>query len=131
MSKYKKTVKVTDPNHNLFGQELAGARVYFDIHHTGNSPDLYLIVTPNGEQRILSTQIDEKHYDDQGREEGLKRLGAKVGDVVMITRSGSGSSNAGFSTNVPHTITAICKYGDDVTFDNGEARMFRPDVVQV
>ncbi|MFX3631871.1 MAG: hypothetical protein ACE3L7_07300 [Candidatus Pristimantibacillus sp.] len=129
---FRKTVRITDTNHKYFGQELPGGCVYYDINHVGDGgPDLYHIVTPEGERRILSTQIDEEHYNDQGRDEGLKRLGAKVGDVVMITRSGSGSSKAGFSTKVPHTITAICKYGDDVTFDNGEARMFRPDVVKV
>ncbi|MFY0545477.1 hypothetical protein [Brevibacillus sp. H7] len=125
-----KKVKVTDPRSPYFGQELEGYCWYYDYLHTGDSPDLYIVKTPEGKKQLLSTQIDEKHYEAQELAEEIERLGANVGDTVMILRTGSGSSVAGFSTKVPHVISHISSSGT-VTFDNGAATMFRPDVERV
>jgi hypothetical protein len=57
----------------------------------------------------------------------LERLGAKVGDMVNIVRSGSGSYRHGWNDKDTHKITKITSNGY-VQFDNGMAEMFRPDV---
>jgi hypothetical protein len=120
-------VKVTNPNSPYCGQEFEGGCIYYDIHHTGNSPDLFVIKTPDGEKRILSTSIDTEHYWEQRRQEHIKKLGANVGDTVLITRSGGGSFKRGFDISKPHKITGINTSGY-VEFDGGEAKTFRPDV---
>jgi len=122
-----KRVKVTDPKSKYFGQEFDGGRIYFDIYYTGNGPDLFQIKTPDGSKRVLSTQIDTEHYENQELTEELERLGANVGDTVIITRSGGGCFRANFDMNLPHKITNIDCSGH-VEFDNGEAKCFRPDV---
>ena len=58
-------------------------------------------------------------------EEGL--LGAKVGDVVRIVESGSGTVGKGFYISDNHVITGIDWTGH-VEFDGGKAVMFRPRV---
>lgn len=123
-------VRVIDPNSKYYGQELEGYCVYYDVNHTGSSPDLFHIKTPDGNVPILSTKIDAKHYWDQRRQEQIERLGANVGDIVIITRSGGGSFNRGFDLKEPHKITSIDSSGY-VEFDNGEAKTFRPDVTIV
>ena len=123
-------VKVTDPASPYCGQEFEGGCFYYDIHHTGNSPDLFIIKTPKGDERILSTQIDAEHYWEQRRQEHIERLGATVGDTVMIVRTGSSSSKRNFDLLMPHKITKIDSSGH-VTFDDGEATCFRPNVKKV
>jgi len=120
-------VKVIDLRSPYCGQEFEGGCVYYDIYHTGDSPDLFLIKTPQGERQILSTSIDVEHYWNQRRDEHIKKLGADVGDIVLITRSGGGSFKLGFDCLKPHKITGIDSSGY-VEFDNGEATIFRPDV---
>jgi hypothetical protein len=124
-------VKIIDPNHPACGQELEGSRIYFDIYHRGGKPDLYQAKTPEGGfYRLLTDQIDEAHYEAQEIARDVERLGANVGDTVMITRMGSGGSNANFDLNKPHVITKICPSGT-VEFDDRTAWGFRPDVTVV
>jgi len=121
-------VKITDPQHKYFGQELEGNVIYFDIHHIGGGgPDLYSITTPEGKMRVLTTQIDEEHYKAQEIARETKSLGANVGDTVKILRSGSCHSKSGFDWKAPHVITDINRSGY-VEWDGGEAQSFRPDV---
>jgi hypothetical protein len=124
-------VKIIDQNHPCFGQELEGGIIYFDIYHRGGRPDLYQVETPEGKKyRLLTNQIDEEHYNAQELAEEVERLGANVGDNVMITRLGSGSYNAGFDFSSPHVITKIDCSGH-VEFDNRAACGFRPDVTVI
>lgn len=124
------TVKVIDPKSPYCGQELEGGCIYYDVNHTGSSPDLFIIKTPDGEKQILSTSIDTKHYWNQKRDQEIERLGADVGDVVIITRPGSCYSKRDFDWLNPHKITEINSSGY-VEFDGGEATSFRPDVIKV
>ncbi|GGF73172.1 hypothetical protein GCM10010912_17960 [Paenibacillus albidus] len=121
-------VKVTDPSHPCFGQELEGGIIYYDIYHRGGRPDLYEVSTPEGKRyRLLTHQIDADHYEAQELNEEIERLGAEVGDTVMVIRPGSGGSNAGFDWNASHVITRIDGSGH-VEFDDKAAWGFRPDV---
>lgn len=121
-------VKIIDPTHECFGQELEGGIIYNDIYHRGGRPDLYQVKTPDGKiYRLLTDQIDAEHYAAQEIAEGVERLGAVVGDTVMITRLGSGSQRAGFDFAVPHVVTKISASGN-VEFDHGAASGFRPEV---
>ena len=126
------TIKITDTEDKYFGKELVGCCIYYDYGHNGGTEypivDLFSATTPDGtSKRYLSTQIDVEHYEDQLFQKELIRLGAKVRDNVMIVREGSGSWGNGFDLNIPHEITKINKNGT-VEFDNGDAKMFRPDV---
>ncbi|WP_342480076.1 hypothetical protein NST07_20720 [Paenibacillus sp. FSL L8-0340] len=124
-------VKIIDPNHPCFGKELEGGIIYFDIYHRGGRPDLYEVSTPEGKRyRLLTDQIDADHYEAQEVNEEIERLGANVGDTVMVIRSGSGGSKAGFDWNVPHVITRIDGSGH-VEFDDTAAWGFRPDVTVI
>ena len=109
------------------GQILEGSRVYYDYLHTGNSPDLFAVKTPDGEMMMISDDIDVEDYESQLLQEQIERLGAKVGDFVKITHSGSGTSNKGFNENACHQITKITSSGY-VQFDDGMAEMFQPEV---
>ncbi|RTZ38186.1 hypothetical protein EJ573_03010 [Paenibacillus polymyxa] len=121
-------VKIIDPQHPCFGQELEGGIIYFDYYHRGGRPDLYQVKTPEGKiYRLLTDQIDEDHYEAQEVAREIERIGAKVGDTVLITRLGSGGSKAGFDFSVPHVITKIDGSGH-VEFDDRAAYGFRPDV---
>jgi hypothetical protein len=123
-------VKVTDPESPYCGQEFEGNCVYYDLYHTGSSPDLFNIKTPEGSVNLLSTQIDEDHYWNQRRQEHIERLGADVGDTVIVTQYGGGSFDRNFKYHEPHLITKIDSSGY-VEFDNGAAKTFRPDVTKV
>jgi|GEM_PF-1879041 len=124
------TVKVIDPKSPYYGKELEGGCLYYDVYHTGSSPDLFIIKTPGGDEQILSTSIDTEHYWNQRRQEQIERLGADVGDTVVIIRPSSGWSKSGFDISVPHKITAIDSSGY-VEFDDRQATYFRPDVIHV
>ena len=122
-------VKITDPEHELHGEVLPGGCIYYDIHHTGSSPDLYQVERNGETYRVLSTQIDEEHYKAQLLADKTARLGAKVGDIVFITKAGSGSFCHGWDDKAPHEITKITP-GGQVEFDGGGrvgASMFRPE----
>lgn len=122
------TVKITDPKHKYFGQELPGGCVYYDVYHQGKGgPDLFQIETPEGKESILSTKIDEKHYWEQRRQAVIAKLGANVGDTVRIIRGGSGGCIANFDWKAPHVITRIDSSGH-VEWDNGDATGFKPDM---
>jgi hypothetical protein len=121
------TVKIIDENHPLFGEELTGHLFYHDVYHTGNSPDLFVVYSNGKAHKALSTQIDVLHYEAQLRERVITELGADVGDMVVVLKSGSGSFCARFDLAMPHKITKIGPYGS-VELDNGEATMYRPKV---
>ena len=123
-------VRVTDAKSQYYGQEFEGHCFYYDIHHTGKSPDLFIIKTTDGDKQILSTSIDTEHYWNQRRQEHIDILGANVGDTVLINRTGSCSMNRDFDISKLHTITKIDSSGH-VEFDNGAANCFRPDVTKV
>jgi hypothetical protein len=120
-----KQVKIIDGKYA--GQIFEGHRFYYDHLHTGSSPDLFIVKTPDGEITITSDRIDVEHYEKQLLDDELERLGAKVGDVVKIIRSGSGSYRHGWKEKTHHKITRITSHGY-VQFDDGMAEMFRPDV---
>lgn len=123
-------IRVTDPNHKYFGQELEGAIWYLDIRHTGNSDDLYIATTPDGDIRLLTSQIDEQYYKEQCLQEQLKELGVNIGDKVRIIKGGSGGCKAGWDSKGVHIVTDVDSTGH-VTFDNGLADMFRPKLEKV
>ena len=106
---------------------LDGHRFYLDHLHTGNSADLFEVYFKGERKVITSDKIDVAHYENQLLEDELNRLGARVGDVVTISRAGSGSYQRGWVVNDTHTITNVSPNGY-VEFDNGLAKMFRPDV---
>jgi len=120
-----KQVKIIDGKYA--GRIFEGHRFYFDHLHTGNSPDLFTVKTPEGEMTITSDRIDVEHYEKQLLREQLIRLGANIGDTVKIIRSGSGSYKRGWDEKAPHKITKITSSGY-VQFDDGMAETFRPDV---
>lgn len=122
-------VKITDKNHELFGQILKGYRLYYDVKHTGKSPDLFVVESAGKKVQILSTKIDLAHYDAQLLTREIADLDANVGDNVMIIRTGSGCLPSGWDIKKPHLITKIDSSGH-VTFKCG-ARMFRPDVLVI
>lgn len=121
-------VKIIDPKHPCFGQELEGGVVYLDYYHIGGRPDLYQVKTPEGRiYQLLTDQIDAEHHEAQRLQWEIERIGANVGDTVLITRLGSGGHKAGFDFSVPHVITKIDGSGH-VEFDDRAAYGFRPDV---
>ncbi|WP_342477408.1 hypothetical protein NYE24_30635 [Paenibacillus sp. FSL H7-0350] len=121
-------VKIIDPAHPYCGQELEGGIIYMDIYHRGGRPDLYAVKSPEGKTvRLLTHQIDEAHYEAQELNQEIERLGANVGDTVLIIRSGSGGCTLDFDWKAPHVITKIDSSGH-VEFDDNAAYGFRPDV---
>lgn len=125
-----KTVLITDKKHTHYNERLEGFCAYYDLYHTGNGPDLYILKTIDGEElRLLSDQIDVEDYKEQEKAQTLKAFGVKEGDVVMISRTGSGSFSKGFDINQPHLITDI-SYNGNVVFDHGKANCFRPDMTK-
>lgn len=109
------------------GNEYEGYVCYYDYLHTGDSPDLYMIKTPDGNKTVTSLQIDVTHYKAQLLARETERLGANVGDIVKIVCSGSGEYHEGWDEKIPHQITNITLSGY-VEFDYGLAEIFRPDV---
>ena len=127
----KRLVKIIDKDHELFGKIVNGGLVYYDIHHTGEGPDLFEVEADERRHRLLSNQIDVEHYNAQLLAGEMARLGAKVGDSVMITKSGSGSFIHGWDLSEPHKISKIC-YSGQVLFDGypeAGASIFRPQVI--
>lgn len=120
-------VKIIDRGHELYGHILDGSRSYYDVHHTGNSPDLFSVEVEGLRMQVLSTQVDVEHYDAQLLAKEMARLGAKVGDTVTITKTGSGCYSSGWAKAGSHEITKIDPSGH-VEFDGGEGSMFRPEV---
>lgn len=124
------TVIITDKDHELFGKELDGHLCYYDINHTGSSPDLFQVKWQGETVRLLSTQVDVEHYESQNLAKELERLGANVGDVVEIVETGSGSFCAGWVQAGKHVISKVTECGR-VEFDHGKASCFRPVVRHV
>lgn len=131
----KRTVIITDKNDVNFGKEFPGWLAFHDVYYRGGTTlpveDLYLVTIDGQERRYVSSQIDVEHYQAQLLKEETERIGAKIGDKVRVLRETSGcygkryydrKKNKGF-----HTITDI-NYCGNVTFDNGEANMFRPEI---
>jgi hypothetical protein len=125
-----KTVKIIDEKSKHFGKEFEGHCFYFDHKHTGHSADLFVIKTDNGEETILSTSIDVGHYWEQVRQEKIKKIGADVGDKVIIKETTSGCYSSDFDIEKPHIITSIADNGN-VVFDNGIANMYMPKVERI
>jgi hypothetical protein len=123
-------VTITDKNSQYHGQQFWGYVCYYDIQHTGNGPDLFILETPEGKRHFLSTQIDVKDYWERERERHIKNLGANVGDRVRILKGGGGCFSADWKQEDVHTITHINTSGN-VTFDNDAATIFRPVVERV
>lgn len=126
----KTTVLITDKKHELCGKEVKGSLIYYDINHTGSSPDLFTAEHEGCSFRLLSTQIDAEHYNNQLANSEIERLGANVGDLVEITRTGSGSFCRDWNQAGEHLITKISSHGQ-VEFDHGKASCFRPDVIVI
>ena len=127
----QKLVKITDTKHALSGRILPGGCIYYDIHHTGDGPDLFRVIDGDKSYRLLSTQIDVDNYYAKELAKVVAKLGANVGDTVIIQRGGSGSFCAGWDSTKPHTITKISNTGN-VEFDGGVrtgASLFRPTVI--
>lgn len=125
-----KTVLIIDKKHPNFGERLRGSIVYYDLYHTGNGPDLYIAETAQGKEiRLITDQIDIEDYKSQEMKETILALGVKQGDVVMISRLGSGCVCSNFDLSQPHLITGM-SYNGNVEFDNGKADCFRPDMVK-
>lgn len=124
-------IKVTDENHPLYGKEVTGYLFYHDINHTGDSPDLFRLQYKGQYYNALSTQIDVEHYKAQQLAAEIARLGANVGDTVMIVQDGGGAYSGKFDRTIPHKITRISS-GGYVEFDggsaNGGADISRPKV---
>jgi hypothetical protein len=52
-------VTITQPGHRYHGQVGQVEMVYYDYKHTGDSPDLYYLVMPDGKAiRVLSTGVE-------------------------------------------------------------------------
>jgi len=121
-------IKVIDEKSLLYGKKLIGAIIYYDINHTGDSPDLLFAQDEEDKiYRLLSNQIDEDYYHEQEKDSEIRRLGANVGDRVIIIKSGSGYSKRDFDPKEPHVITKI-DYTGHVEFDSGMGSMFRPTI---
>jgi hypothetical protein len=60
----------------------------------------------------------------------IDRLGANIGDTVLITWPGNGSYAHGFDCSKPHKITKIRPNGF-VEFDHGAAISLHPDVFKL
>lgn len=129
------TVIITDKNDVNYGKEFPGWLVFHDVYYRGgtNMPieDLYLVTIDGQERRYVSSQIDVEHYKAQLLKKEIEKLGANIGDKVKVLEDTSGSYGAKFFKRRDeigfHTITDITSSGY-VTFDDGEAVMFRPKV---
>jgi hypothetical protein len=120
-------IRITDPKHHLFDQELDGGVVYYDVAHTGSSPDLIEVFDDAGKGHLLlSTQVDEDYLEQQRMDEFMLMLGASVGDRVHVLEAGSGTYSRRFDLQMPHVITGI-KYAA-VEFDDGAAVLSGPVV---
>lgn len=130
MKKSPYTVLITDEKHPYYNQRLEVFYVLNYLPYKGKRLDLYLVKNPEGDEfRILSDQIDIEDYNSQKLKKQIERLGAKVNDVVMISRIESDSFLYGFDLAQPHLITEILPSGL-VVFDNGYALCFQPDVIK-
>jgi len=131
----ERIVRIIDKNDVNCGKEFPGCLVYHDLYRRGgtNQPieDLYLVTIDGNERRYVSSQIDVEHYKAQLLKEEIESLGAKIGDKVKVLKDTSGSYGAKFFKRRDeigfHTITDITSSGH-VSFDDGEAVMFRPKV---
>lgn len=131
----EKTVIIIDKNDVNYGKEFPGWLAFHDVYYRGGTTlpieDLYLVTIDGQERRYVSSQIDVEHYKTQLLKEEIEHIGAKVGDKVRVLHETSGSYGKRYYDREKdegfHTITAIDCYGN-VTFDNGEANMFRPEV---
>ena len=124
-------IKITDKEDPNCGKVYEGEMIYCDVLHgrkiDGQIQDLYVVNIDGEEKQYMTRQIDADYYYKQKQEEEEARLGFKVGDIVKILKTGSGSVSRGFYEKDTHVVTDICWTGN-VEFDNGLARMFRPKV---
>lgn len=131
----KSTVIIIDKNDANYGKEFPGWLMFHDVYYRGGTTlpveDLYLVTIDGQECRYVSSQIDVEHYKAQLLKKEIESLGAKVGDKVKVLEDTSGSYGAKFFKRRNeigfHTITDITSSGY-VSFDDGEATMFRPKV---
>lgn len=121
-------IKVIDKKSRYYGQTLKGYIFYYDIKHTGDSDNVYIAISHEGENiQFLSSQIDESYYNKQELAQVIEKLGANIGDTVLILKGGSGSYKKDWEQEGPHIITDI-DFTGHITFDNGNAIIFRPKV---
>lgn len=134
----KTTVIITEKNDANCGKEFPGWLAFFDVYYRGGTgqpiEDLYLVTIDGKECQYISSQIDVEHYQAQVLKNEIERLGANIGDKVKVVHDTSGCYGKAYydrETQIgSHTITGIT-YNGYVTFDNGEAEMFRPEVVVI
>ncbi|WP_027633450.1 hypothetical protein [Clostridium hydrogeniformans] len=121
-------IKVIDKENEFYGETLKGGCFYYDVKHTGDSDDLYVATTKDGRKiKLLSSQIDEEYYHRQKLEKVVEEIGTKIGDTVIILKGGSGSYSREWKFEGEHIITNV-DFTGHVTFDNGNATIFRPKV---
>lgn len=128
-------VRITDPKDFYCGQEFEGSIVYHDYLHgeriDGKIQDLYSVTIAGKTASYLSHQVDVEYYEKQLRAAEVERLGADIGDTVIITSLGGGGSfTGGWSHHGKHVISDIDGHGN-VGFDNNMASLFRPKVEKV
>lgn len=126
------SVKITDPESQLFGKTLSLEMIYHDYKHTGNSPDMIYAKDEEGTTHtFLSTSIDEEDLKRQQIQRAAEELGAQEGDKVLIlSPRGANHYPVNFDFSIPHTITRISP-SENVDFDNGAASFFRPNVQKI
>ena len=82
-------VRITDPKDFYCGQEFEGSIVYHDYLHgeriDGKIQDLYSVTIAGKTASYLSHQVDVEYYEKQLRAAEVERLGADIGDTVIIT----------------------------------------------
>ena len=114
-------VKITDPQDFNFGKEFEGQRV----------SDVYVVTVRGKAKTYRADQVDVEYYDMQLADAIAEKLGANVGDTVIIKSLGDSGSHSGFwDHRGEHVISRILPDGF-VEFDNGTASLLNPKVEKV